>query len=103
MTTLGWLGWRSIWAPPKGGEAATVPCIYKDRASPLDSLIDFFCFTFPTQYVAYMDCLPYVRLMGFSWADGDHDLMMMMVVPDSAGDANRVRMHAYMAYTECRI
>jgi hypothetical protein len=27
MTTLGWLGWRSIWAPPKGGEAATVPCI----------------------------------------------------------------------------
>jgi len=26
MTTLGWLGWRSIWAPPKGGEAATVPC-----------------------------------------------------------------------------
>jgi len=29
MTTLGWLGWRSIWAPPKGGEAATVPCNYK--------------------------------------------------------------------------
>jgi hypothetical protein len=27
MTTLGWLGWRSIWAPPKGGEAATVPCM----------------------------------------------------------------------------
>jgi hypothetical protein len=26
MATLGWLGWRSIWAPPKGGEAATVPC-----------------------------------------------------------------------------
>jgi hypothetical protein len=26
--------------------------------------------------------------MGFSWADGDHDLMMMMVVPDSAGDAS---------------
>jgi len=25
-----------------------------------------------------------VWLMGFSWADGDHDLMMMMVVPDSA-------------------
>jgi len=27
MATLGWLGWRSIWAPPKGGEAATVPCM----------------------------------------------------------------------------
>ena len=27
MTTLGWLGWRSIWVPPKGGEAATIPCI----------------------------------------------------------------------------
>jgi len=27
-------------------------------------------------------------LMGFSWADGDHDLTMMMVVPDSAGDAS---------------
>jgi len=38
--------------------------------------------------VAYMDRLPYVRLMGFSWADGDHDLTMMMVVPDSAGDAS---------------
>jgi hypothetical protein len=29
MATLGWPGWRSIWAPPKGGEAATVPCNYK--------------------------------------------------------------------------
>jgi len=28
MATLGWLGWRSIWAHPKGGEAATVPCIH---------------------------------------------------------------------------
>ena len=47
MTTLGWLGWRSIWAPPKGGEAATVPCKYiislargsdpKDRNSQADS------------------------------------------------------------------
>ena len=35
-----------------------------------------------------MDRLPDVRLMGFSWADGDHDLTMMMVVPDSAGDAS---------------
>jgi hypothetical protein len=35
--------------------------------------------------VAYMDHLP---CRGFSWADGDHDLMMMMVVPDSAGDAS---------------
>jgi len=26
----GWLGWRSIWAPPKGGEAATVPCTTTD-------------------------------------------------------------------------
>ena len=31
---------------------------------------------------------PDVRLMGFSWADGDRDLTMMMVVPDSAGDAS---------------
>jgi len=38
--------------------------------------------------------------MGFSWADGDHDLMMMMVVPNSAGDASRVRIHAYKAYSE---
>jgi len=28
MATLGWLGWRSIWALPMGGEAATVPCVY---------------------------------------------------------------------------
>jgi len=35
-----------------------------------------------------MDRLSDVRLMGFSWADGDHDLTMMMVVPDLAGDAN---------------
>jgi hypothetical protein len=35
-----------------------------------------------------MDRLPDVRLMGFSWADGDHDLTMMMVVLDLAGDAN---------------
>jgi hypothetical protein len=41
-----------------------------------------------TEIVAYMDRLPYERLIGFSWADGDHDLMMMMVVPDSAGDAS---------------
>jgi len=39
-------------------------------------------------FVAYMDRLPDVRLMGFSWADGDHNLTMMMVVPDSAGDAS---------------
>jgi hypothetical protein len=38
--------------------------------------------------VAYMDRLPDVRLMGFSWADGDHDLTMMKVVPDSVGDAS---------------
>jgi len=38
--------------------------------------------------VAYMDRPPDVRLMGFSWADGDHDFTMMMVVPDSAGDAS---------------
>jgi hypothetical protein len=25
MATLGWPGWRSIWAPPKGGKAAAVP------------------------------------------------------------------------------
>jgi len=37
--------------------------------------------------VAYMDRLPDVRLMGFSWADGDHNLTMM-IVPDSAGDAS---------------
>jgi hypothetical protein len=30
MATLGWLSWRSIWAPPKGGKAATVPCIVDD-------------------------------------------------------------------------
>jgi len=36
----------------------------------------------------YMDRLPYVRLMSFSWADGDHDLTMMMVVLDLAGDAS---------------
>jgi hypothetical protein len=28
MTTLGWLGWRSIWVPPKGSKAATIPCIH---------------------------------------------------------------------------
>jgi hypothetical protein len=49
-----------------------------------------------------MDRLPDVRLMGFSWADGDHDLTMM-VVPDSAGDASGVYMHAYKAYSERRI
>jgi hypothetical protein len=38
--------------------------------------------------VAYMDRLPGVRLMGFSWADGDHNLPMMMVVLDPAGDAS---------------
>jgi len=38
--------------------------------------------------VAYMDCLPDIRLMGFSWPDGDHNLTMMMVVADSAGDAS---------------
>jgi hypothetical protein len=38
--------------------------------------------------VAYMDRLPYVRFMDLSWADGDHDLTMMMVVPDSTGDAS---------------
>jgi hypothetical protein len=32
MATLGWLGWRSIWAPTKGGEAATVPCIVESLA-----------------------------------------------------------------------
>jgi hypothetical protein len=50
-----------------------------------------------------MDRLSDVRLMGFSWADGDHDLTMMMVVPDSAGDASWVRMHAYKVYSERRI
>jgi len=30
---------------------------------------------------------PFVWLLGFSWADGDYDLMMM-VVRDSAGDAS---------------
>ena len=44
-------------------------------------------FHIETFTVAYMDRLPYVRHMGFSWADGDHDLTMMMVAPDSAGDA----------------
>jgi hypothetical protein len=53
--------------------------------------------------IAYIDRLPYLRLMGFSWADGGHDLMMMMVDPDSTGDASSVRMHAYKAYSECRI
>jgi hypothetical protein len=32
MATLGWLGWRSIWAPPKGGEAATVLCMKRHHA-----------------------------------------------------------------------
>jgi hypothetical protein len=45
-------------------------------------------FHIETFTVAYMDLLHYVRHMGFSWADGDHDLTMMMVVPDSAGDAS---------------
>jgi len=30
MTTLGGLGWRSIWVPPKGGKAATVPCMIEE-------------------------------------------------------------------------
>jgi hypothetical protein len=30
--------------------------------------------------VTYMDRLPDLRLMGVSWADGVHDLTMMMVV-----------------------
>jgi hypothetical protein len=34
MTTLGWLGWRSIWPSPKGGEAATVPCRIHAHGSP---------------------------------------------------------------------
>jgi len=38
--------------------------------------------------VTHIDRLPYVRLMGFSWADGDHDPLMMMVVSDSARDAS---------------
>jgi len=42
-----------------------------------------------------MDRLPDARLMGGSWADGDRDLTMVMVVPDSAGDASWVRMHVY--------
>ena len=50
-----------------------------------------------------MDRLPDVRLMGVSWADGVHDLTMMMVVPDSAGDASWVRMHVYKAYSKLRI
>jgi hypothetical protein len=35
-----------------------------------------------------MDRLPDVRLLGFNWPDGDHNLTMMMVVQDPAGDAS---------------
>jgi len=35
-----------------------------------------------------MDRLPYIRLMGFSWAGGDRDLMKTMVVPASARDTS---------------
>jgi hypothetical protein len=37
--------------------------------------------------------------MGFSWASGDDDLMVMMVIRGSAGDASWVSMHAYKAYS----
>jgi hypothetical protein len=50
-----------------------------------------------------MDRFPDGWLMGVNWADGDHDLTMMMVVPDSDGDARWVRMLVYMAYSERRI
>jgi hypothetical protein len=32
--------------------------------------------------------MAYELQLGFSWADGDHNLPMMMVVPNSAGDAS---------------
>jgi len=32
------LGWRSIWAPPKGGEAATVPSMKYAQLVPLSAL-----------------------------------------------------------------
>jgi hypothetical protein len=34
MTTLGWPGWRSIWVPPKGGKAATIPCRIHAHGTP---------------------------------------------------------------------
>jgi len=34
MTTLGWLGWRYIWAPPKGDEAAIIPYRIHAHGSP---------------------------------------------------------------------
>ena len=39
------------------------------------------------------------------WASAElmHNLLKMMVVADSAGDASSVRMHAYREYSECRI
>ena len=51
--------------------------------------------------VAYMVYLREIRLMGS--AGLMHNLLKMMVVADSAGDASSVRMHAYKAYSECRI
>jgi len=38
--------------------------------------------------VEFMDRLPDLRLMGFSWADGEYDLTMMMFVLDPTGDAS---------------
>jgi hypothetical protein len=42
-------------------------------------------------------------LWALRWADGYYDLTMMMVLPDSAGGASRVHLHAYKAYSERRI
>jgi hypothetical protein len=46
------------------------------------------CFPHLNVFLLHIWIASTVWLMGFSWADGDHDLMMMMVIPDSAGDAS---------------
>ena len=52
--------------------------------------------------VAYMVYLPEIRLIGS--ARLMYNLLKMMVIADSAGDASWVCIHAYLkAYSECRI
>jgi hypothetical protein len=65
----------------------TLNAVYKITNVPVLENTTLLAISISTECVAYMDRLPYVRLMGFSWAHGDHDLMMM-VIPDSAGDAS---------------
>ena len=53
MSTLGWLSWRSIWAPPKGSKAATVPwSVYKYVTQPIVDL--YFCRSMESTNIFYI-------------------------------------------------